>query len=190
MRMPIGRTAACAGALTTALLAAAPLPEAAYVDGPPPAHSGGFGGDTCHACHFENDLDAPGGSLTISGVPDAFDPSATYRITVSLARRGMERSGFQLAARVGAGERAGEPAGALSALDGDRRVQVVPGPDVVTYAQHAEPGTDAHRPRYKFLDRRMAPARHERSIGRLPRSGQRGERRRLRVRRLHLPRHR
>jgi len=91
--------AVLAGALTTALLSAAPLPEAAYLDGPPPAHAGGFGDDTCHACHFENELDDPGGSLTVSGVPDTFDPSAAYRITISLERPGMGRAGFQLAAR-------------------------------------------------------------------------------------------
>ena len=135
------RTAACAGALTAALLAAAPLPEAAYVDGPPPAHTGGFGSDTCHACHFENDLDAPGGSLTLAGVPDAFDPSMTYRITVSLVRPGMGRAGFQLAARVSEGDGAGGPAGALRPPDGDERVQVVEGPDGVAYAQHTEPGS-------------------------------------------------
>lgn len=135
------RTVVLAGALTTALLSAAPLPEAAYVDGPPAAHTGGFGDDTCHACHFENDLDAPGGSLTLGGVPDTFDPSQTYRITVSLERSGMERAGFQLAARLGEGDGAGEPGGALQALDGNQRVQVVAGPDGVTYAQHTEPGT-------------------------------------------------
>lgn len=135
------RTAACAGALTAALLFAAPPPEAAYVDGPPPAHTGGFGGETCHACHFENDLDAPGGSLTLGGVPDTFDPSMTYRITVSLERAGMARAGFQLAVRVSEGSDAGEPAGALHALAGDERAQVVAGPDGATYAQHTEPGT-------------------------------------------------
>lgn len=135
------RTAAFAGALTTALLSAAPLPEAAYVDGPPPAHTGGFGDDTCHACHFENDLDAPGGSLSIVGVPDRLDPSATYRITVSLERSGMGRAGFQLAARVDAGDGAGGPAGVLQPLDGDERVQVVAGPDEAMYAQHTELGT-------------------------------------------------
>ena len=145
------RIAVCTGGLTAALLSAAPLPEAArpaaagleaaYLDGPPPAHAGGFGSDTCHACHFENDLDAPGGMLTLGGVPDAFDPSATYRITVSLERPGMGRAGFQLAARVSEGDSAGGSAGALLALGGDRRVQVVTGPDAVTYAQHTEPGT-------------------------------------------------
>ncbi len=135
------RTAACAGALTAALLFAAPPPEAAYVDGPPPAHTGGFGGETCHACHFENDLDAAGGSLTLGGVPDTFDPSMTYRITVSLERAGMVRAGFQLAVRVSEGSDAGEPAGALHTLAGDERAQVVAGPDGATYAQHTEPGT-------------------------------------------------
>ena len=135
------RTAACAGALTAALLSAAPLPKAAYLDGPPTAHAGGFGGETCHACHFENQLDAPGGSLTLGGVPDTFDPSVVYRITVSLERPGMGRAGFQLAARVSGGNGAGGPAGALQAPDGDERVQVVAAPDGVTYAQHTEPGT-------------------------------------------------
>ena len=135
------RAAACAGALTAALLSAAPLPKAAYLDGPPTAHAGGFGGETCHACHFENELDEPGGSLTLDGVPDTFDPSVVYRITVSLERPGMGRAGFQLAARVSEGDRAREPAGTLQPLEGDERVQVVAAPDGVTYAQHTEPGT-------------------------------------------------
>ena len=135
------RAAACAGALAAALLAAAPPPQAAYLDGPPPAHAGGFGEDTCHACHFENDLDAPGGSLTISGLPATFDPSGTYHITVSLERAGMGRAGFQLAARIGDGDGAGGPAGALQGLDGDARVQAALAPDGVAYAQHTEPGT-------------------------------------------------
>ncbi|MCE2514350.1 MAG: hypothetical protein J4F37_04945 [Acidobacteria bacterium] len=62
-------------------MAAAPQPVASYLEGPPAAHVGGFGSDTCHACHFENELDAPGGSLALRGVPVAFAPSATYRIT-------------------------------------------------------------------------------------------------------------
>ncbi len=139
------RVAAAAGALATALLSAAPSPEAAYVDGPPPAHAGGFGGDTCHACHFENDLNASGGALAISGVPDTFDPSATYRITVSLERAGMERAGFQLTARVGDGDGAGRPAGVLQAPDGDERVQVVVANDAMAYAQHTEAGTTIER---------------------------------------------
>lgn len=136
------RTAACAGALAAALLAAAaPPPKAAYLDGPPAAHAGGFGDDTCHACHFENDLDDPGGSLELDGLPETFDPAATYRITVSLERSGMGRAGFQLAARISEGDAAGSPAGTLLALDGDERVQVAVGPDGMFYAQHTEPGT-------------------------------------------------
>ena len=141
-----GRMVAWAGALTAALLIAAPLLRAAYVDGPPPAHTGGFGDDTCHACHFENDLDTPGGSLTISGVPDTFDPSRTYRITVSLERPGMGRAGFQLAARLSGGDGVGRPAGVLQAVIGDQLVQVVEAPDGVRYAQHTEPGTTLSNP--------------------------------------------
>ena len=124
-----------------AVLAAAPVSEAVYLEGPPSGHTGGFGGDTCHTCHFENDLDAPGGSLTLTGVPDTFDPSATYRITVTLERPGMERAGFQLAARVGEGDGAGGAAGVLQAPGGDERVQTVLGANGVTYAQHTESGT-------------------------------------------------
>ena len=141
-----GRMVAWAGATTAALLIAAPLLRAAYIDGPPPAHTGGFGGDTCHTCHFENDLDTPGGFLTISGVPDTFDPSRTYRITVSLERPGMRRAGFQLAARLSGGDGAGRPAGVLQAVGGDERVQVVEAPDGVGYAQHTEPGTTLSSP--------------------------------------------
>ncbi len=130
-----------AAVLTAALLLAAPLSEAFYLEGPPPAHTGGFGGDTCHTCHFENDLDTPGGSLTVSGVPETFDPSATYRITVALERPDMGRAGFQLAARLSEGDGAGRPAGTLRALGGDDRVQAVTAEDGVIYAQHTEPGT-------------------------------------------------
>lgn len=141
-----GRMVAWAGALTATLVTASPLLRATYIDGPPPAHTGGFGGDTCHACHFENDLDTPGGSLTLGGVPDTFDPSRTYRITVSLARPGMGRAGFQLAARLSGGDAPGSPAGVLQGLGGDERVEVVDAPDGGTYAQHTEPGTTLSSP--------------------------------------------
>ena len=59
-------------------------------------------------------------------MPEAFEPSATYRITVALELPRMERAGFQLTARVGAGSGAGGPAGALRALPGDHRVQASP----------------------------------------------------------------
>ena len=124
-----------------ALLSATPLPEAAYLDGPPPAHAGSTGGDTCHVCHFDNDRDAPGGSLTLTGVPDAFDPPAAYRITVTVARPGIRRGGFQLSARVAEGNDAGRQAGVLRTLPGDERVQVIEGPDAVVYAQHTASGT-------------------------------------------------
>ena len=135
------RTVLGAGGLA-ALLSVTPFLEAVYLEGPPPAHTGGLGGDTCHLCHFDNDLDAPGGSLTLTGVPDAFDPSATYRITVTLVRPEMGRGGFQLAARVAEGDDTGRQAGTLRAPDEDERVQVIEGLDAVVYAQHTEPGTE------------------------------------------------
>jgi len=38
--------------------------QAGFPDGPPPAHTGGFGEPTCRACHFDGDLNAEGGGLT------------------------------------------------------------------------------------------------------------------------------
>ncbi len=178
--------ATSAGALAAALLAAAPLPEAAYLEGPPPARTGGFGGDTCHVCHFENDLDAPGGSLTIRGVPDTFDPSATYRITVSLERPAMARAGFQLAARVGAGDGDGGPAGALQVVAGDDRVQVVTAADGLAHAQHTEPGTALPRPGTASWTVEWRPPAAGAAAAVFSRGSERGQRRRLGVRRLHL----
>lgn len=108
--------------------------RAPYADGPPPAHTGGFGEPSCRACHFDNPLNEPSGSLTVSGMPDRFSPGDSYRITVALTRPGMQRAGFQLAIRYAAGARAGTPAGVL--LAGDSRVAVAAAPSGVPYAQH------------------------------------------------------
>ena len=40
-----------------------------YAEGAPPGFSGGFKEESCHACHFHAEPNAPGGMLTIEGVP-------------------------------------------------------------------------------------------------------------------------
>jgi hypothetical protein len=79
----------------------------AYKDGPPPGFTGGFGEASCHACHFEADLNAPAGLLTLEGAPDRYTPGQTYPLTVTLSRPAMKLAGFQLAARLQGGGQAG-----------------------------------------------------------------------------------
>lgn len=105
-----------------------------YSDGPPPAHTGGFGEATCAACHFPPEEPAEG-ALRIEGVPETPRPGERYRLTVTLEDPGLERGGFELSARTAAGEQAGR----LEAVD--ERVEVVTGGDGdVQYARHTLEG--------------------------------------------------
>ncbi len=84
----------------------------AYVEGPPPAASGGFGEETCAQCHFDGPVNDPAGSLILSGIPeDGYVPAREYRIDILLSRQGLRRVGFELAARFAEGPDAGAQAG-------------------------------------------------------------------------------
>ncbi|MGD2135108.1 MAG: hypothetical protein PVF27_03065 [Gemmatimonadales bacterium] len=122
---------------------AAALPTA-YADGPPVAHTGGFGEPTCARCHFDRQLNAPGGTLAIEGLPERYEPGRDYNLTVTLARRGLERGGMQLAVRVMDGPSRATQAGAVRPLD--ERSQVLPGPDGVAYLSHTLEGSLAAVP--------------------------------------------
>jgi hypothetical protein len=41
---------------------------ASYAEGAPPGFSGGFGEQTCHACHFHAEVNAGRGRVTLAGV--------------------------------------------------------------------------------------------------------------------------
>ena len=71
----------------------------AYADGAPPGFSGGFKEDSCHACHFHEELNAAPGRITIEGVPATFAPGERYVLTITLRRAGMKLAGFQMTAR-------------------------------------------------------------------------------------------
>ncbi len=113
--------------------------RAQYADGPPPAHTGGFGEPSCSACHFDNPVNEPSGSLVVSGMPEQFTPGNSYRITVSLTRPEMQRAGFQLAVRYAAGARSGTVAGVV--VPTDERATVAASTAGVSYAQHTTAGT-------------------------------------------------
>ncbi|HET7273981.1 MAG TPA: choice-of-anchor V domain-containing protein [Longimicrobiaceae bacterium] len=112
---------------------------AAYLDGPPPAHTGGFGEPTCGACHFGSDLNDGEGVLAIAGVPGTYTPGQRYLLTITLGRAAMERGGFELSARFADGDNAGAQAGALSSR-GERVEITSDGEPAVEYAHHTEAG--------------------------------------------------
>jgi hypothetical protein len=130
------RTAALAGGAAFILAAAArPAPMR---EGPPTAHTGGFGEPTCHACHFQAPVNSGPGSLTLAGAPEAWEPGTAYPVTLRLDHEGMAIAGFQLAVRF----EDGGQAGALETADPERvRVVTFEG---VRYALQTWDGADLH----------------------------------------------
>ena len=86
-------------ALAIALFAAPALLALHFRDGPPARVTGGFGEDSCAACHFGNALNEGAGKLTLAGFPEHFEPGQTYALELTLERPGMKAAGFQLAIR-------------------------------------------------------------------------------------------
>jgi hypothetical protein len=82
-----------------------------YAEGAPPGFSGGFKEDSCHACHFDAELNSAGGRVTIEGIPAQFVAGERYTLTVTLTRAGMKRAGFQLTKR---SKQSGAQAGVLA----------------------------------------------------------------------------
>jgi len=134
--------------ITTAVLVMIAITPAAlrsFAEGPFPGFTGGFGEPTCQQCPFGGELNPAGGRLSLTGIPDVYAPGATYTATVTLAKAGLVKGGFQLSARVATGEAAGRNAGALE--PGDKRIQVVTNQEkTVTYVQHTPAGTRAATP--------------------------------------------
>src|SRR5262247_3581764 len=97
----------------------------AFKEGPYPNVTGGFGEQSCHLCHLDNPVNATGGSVSISGIPPAYTPGETYQVTVSLARDGMRRGGFEIASRFASGRQKGRQAGSWRITDA--RMQLIPG---------------------------------------------------------------
>ena len=126
-----------------ALLIAAPIAAAGFKEGPYPNVTGGFGEQSCHLCHLDNPVNAPGGRITLEGVPAAFTPGQPYPITVTISRDDMRRGGFEIAARFASGRQRGRQAGTWRLLDA--RVQLIPGAvdKALTFVQHNLMGSRA-----------------------------------------------
>lgn len=121
----------------TCLALAATLEGRATRDAPPPGHTGGFGEPTCQHCHFQADVNQGGGSLTLDGVPESYEPGATYDLAAVLTHAGLAAGGFQLAARFEDGSQAGE----LSAAPAEAGRAAATTHRGVQYIHHLHAGT-------------------------------------------------
>ncbi|PYR73291.1 MAG: hypothetical protein DMF86_20825 [Acidobacteria bacterium] len=128
------------------LLLAAPLSLTAFREGPLPNMTGGFGEPSCHQCHLDNPIDAPGGRVTIAGVPPVYAPGREYAVTVTLTRAAMERGGFEIASRFADGEQKGRQAGGWRTAT--PRLQIVPSQSdpALLFVQHTTAGTVTSTP--------------------------------------------
>jgi Reeler domain-containing protein len=127
-------------------LIAVPLAALAFKEGPYPNVTGGFGEQSCHLCHLDNPMNAPGGTLALNGVPEHYLPGKTYEIRVSLERAGMRRGGFEIAARFASGRQKGKQAGSWKITDA--RLQLIPGAvdKSLTFVQHNLMGSRTSTP--------------------------------------------
>jgi hypothetical protein len=129
-----------------AFVIALPLTLSAFKEGPYPNVTGGFGEQTCHLCHLDNPVNAPGGAVALDGIPPAFTPGRTYPITVSISRQGLRRGGFEIGARFAGGRQKGRQAGSWRLMDA--RAQLIPGAvdKALTFVQHNQTGSRAATP--------------------------------------------
>lgn len=114
------------------------VPSHQYADGAPPVFSGGFGEQSCHACHFHEDVNTEPGGVTIAGVPERFVAGEQYPITITLSRPGMKLGGFQLTARFKQGA---AQAGTLAPAPGQEERLRIQNDGGVEYATQRQKGT-------------------------------------------------
>jgi hypothetical protein len=122
-----------------ALLPAPTLLALHFRDGPPARVTGGFGEDSCVACHAGNAVNAPPGTLAIEGFPAAYEPGVRYALELVLARPSARAAGFQLAVRYAA---SGKQAGSLEAAEPGVAMLDERGIRFAHHRAELEPGAD------------------------------------------------
>jgi Reeler domain len=122
------------------------LAVSAFKEGPYPNVTGGFGEQTCHLCHLDNPMNAPGGAVVLDGIPPSFMPGQTYPVTITIRREGLRRGGFEIAARFAGGRQKGRQAGSWRLMDA--RAQLIPGAvdKALTFVQHNQTGSRTPTP--------------------------------------------
>lgn len=92
---------------------------------------------------MDNPLNAEGGKLEVTGIPEAYVPGETYRITVTISRADLMRGGFQMTSRFADGKQAG----AWRATDRLRaRVSSPEAEPRIQFVQHNGMGSTAPSP--------------------------------------------
>jgi uncharacterized protein (TIGR03437 family) len=108
----------------------------AYAEGPPDAHTGGFGEPTCTACHGTGKPNINGGRVSIS-LPQTYSGGATYPVTVTIFDSAQKRWGFELSARTSSGGQAG----VLTPTDALTQIASPASNTKIQYIEHTLAGT-------------------------------------------------
>lgn len=111
----------------------------AFSSGPPLAHTGAPGEQTCIECHGSFSINSGGGSVAITGLPDSYTPGTKYSLTVTVSQNGRRRWGFQTTALADDGSFVGSFTSTNGAFTQIRN-QSVSG-KVRTYINHTSSGT-------------------------------------------------
>lgn len=106
----------------------------AFSGGPPDGHTNAPGEANCTACHVTFPLNSGAGSLSVTGVPGAYEPGTAYDLIVTLADPGAQRWGFELTVLDGSGV----STGSLATLDADVQLSTT---GARRYAKHTSAGT-------------------------------------------------
>ena len=108
-------------------------------EAPPLAHTGGFSEPTCLTCHMDGELNEPGGTLAIEGLPARYEAGKRYTLTLVITHPQLKVAGFELSARFESGADSAKQAGKLAAT-GDRVAVTLEDGTRVQYAHHLLPG--------------------------------------------------
>ncbi len=111
----------------------------AFTAGPPTGYTGAPGERNCTDCHA-GAVNSGGGSVTIGGVPQSYQPGQQYTLTVTVQQGGRSRFGFEMTA-IDAG---GNGAGAFSPLGSDTQTDTA---DNRPYISHTASGTNGNNNR-------------------------------------------
>ncbi|MCH8023900.1 MAG: hypothetical protein IIB43_04240 [Candidatus Marinimicrobia bacterium] len=86
-----------------------------YGKGSKPEYTNAPGETSCRVvdCHAQYELNSGDGTISLHGVPPVYQPGRRYLLTVSLAKPGQKRWGFQLTALTDKHQ----PAGEISLVD-------------------------------------------------------------------------
>ncbi|HMV99336.1 MAG TPA: hypothetical protein PLL06_00150 [Acidobacteriota bacterium] len=118
----------------------------AYSGGPDPGYTSAPGDlGTCVSCHDSFELNSGSGVVTLSGVPQMYQPGQTYPLTLTVQQAGRQRWGFQLTTVASTGE----SVGAFVVTDpiNTQLRSTTFGQLTRTYIEHTQAGTFAGTPR-------------------------------------------